>query len=143
MDEKTFKLDIVAPDRILFKGLVRSFSAPGEIGAFQVLYNHAPLLSTLVTGEMKYTGENGETVFYAVSGGFVEVRDNRVLALVDTAERAEEIDIERARKSQERAIKRMKSRESGIDTVRAKRAFTRATNRLKIAQRVKEGVGVS
>jgi len=143
MDENTFKLDIVAPDRILFKGLVSSFSAPGEIGAFQVLYNHAPLLSTLVTGEMKYTGENGETVFYAVSGGFVEVRDNRVLALVDTAERAEEIDVERARKSQERALERMKTRKSGIDLERVKRAFTRATNRLKIAQRIKEGAGVS
>lgn len=143
MAEKSFKLDIVTPDRILFKGRVVSFSAPGELGAFQVLYNHAPLLSSLVPGEMKFTDEQGSTVYYATSGGFVEVRDNRVLALVDTAERAEDIEIERAKESRLRAIERIKSRKSDIDMERAQRSLNRAINRLRVARRAQESAAVS
>jgi F-type H+-transporting ATPase subunit epsilon len=143
MAEKIFKLDIVAPDRILYKGRVQSFSAPGELGAFQVLYNHAPLLSSLVPGEMKFTDEHGNTVYYATSGGFVEVRDNRVLALVDTAERAEDIDSQRAKDSRKRAVERIKSRKSDIDSDRARRSLARAINRLRVARRAKEGAAVS
>jgi F-type H+-transporting ATPase subunit epsilon len=143
MDEKTFKLDIVAPDRILYKGHVYSFSAPGEMGAFQVLYNHAPLLSSLVVGEIKFTDEQNITTYYATSGGFVEVRENRVLALVDTAERADEIDIERAKQSRDRALQRIKSREIGLDAERAKRSLERANNRIKVAHRIHEGASVS
>lgn len=138
MAEKVFKLDIVAPDRVLYRGRVRSFSAPGSIGAFQVLYNHAPLLSSLVPGEMKYTDEQGNIVYYATSGGFVEVRHNRVLALVETAERADEIDVKRAEKSRERALERIKHRLPETDLERARRSLARANNRLKVARRVQE-----
>lgn len=143
MDEKNFKLDIVAPDRILYKGRVNSFSAPGEVGAFQVLHNHAPLISSLVPGEMKFTDEQGDTAYYAVSGGFVEVRDNRVLALVDAAEKAGDIDVERAKKSRERALERIKSRKTEIDFERARRSIERANNRLRVAQRVHEDAVIS
>ncbi len=143
MDEKTFKLDMVAPDRIVYKGRVRSFSSPGELGAFQVLYNHAPLLSSLVVGEIKFTDEDGSTKYYATSGGFVEVRENRVLALLDAAERADEIDIDRARESKKRALDRIKSRASDLDMARAKRSLERANNRLKVAQRTTETATVS
>lgn len=138
MDDKKFKLDIIAPDRILYKGRVQSFSAPGENGAFQVLYNHAPLLSSLVPGEMKFTLDQGTTVYYATSGGFVEVRDNRVLALVDTAEKAEDIDVQRAQESRKRAIERLKSRKADIDAERAHQSLARAINRLRVAGRVRE-----
>jgi len=138
MEEKTFALDIVAPDRIVYKGRVRSFSAPGELGAFQVLYNHAQLLSSLVTGEIKFTDEDGMTVYYATSGGFVEVRNNKVLALVDAAERSDEIETDRANESKKRALERIKSRKSDLDLTRAKRSLERANNRLKVAQRVTE-----
>lgn len=143
MENKNYKLDIIAPDRILYKGMVRSFSAPGEIGAFQVLYNHAPLLTSLVPGEMKFTDDQGNTVYYATSGGFVEVRDNRVLALVDTAEKADEIDVGRAKKSRDRAIERIKTRKTDLDIERAGRSLERANNRLKVAQRAHESVSVS
>ncbi len=143
MDEKNFKLDIVAPDRILYKGRVQSFSAPGELGAFQVLYNHAPLISSLVPGEIKFTDEQGDTAYYAVSGGFVEVRDNRVLALVDAAEKAEDIDVERAKKSRERALERIKSRKTDIDFERAGKSLERANNRLRVAQRLRENAVIS
>jgi len=138
MNDKTFKLDIVAPDRVVYKGRVRSFSAPGELGAFQVLVNHAPLLSSLDVGEVKFTDEDGNIEYFATSGGFVEVRDNRVLALLDAAEQADEIDVDRAQESRNRALERIKSRASGINIERAKRSLERANNRLKVAQRTKE-----
>ncbi len=138
MNDKTFKLDIVAPDRVVYKGRVRSFSAPGELGTFQVLVNHAPLLSSLVVGEVKFTDEDGNIEYFATSGGFVEVRDNRVRALLDAAERADEIDVDRAQESRNRALERIKSRASDTNMARAKRSLERANNRLKVAQRTKE-----
>jgi F-type H+-transporting ATPase subunit epsilon len=143
MSEKIFKLDIVAPDRIIYKGRVSSFSAPGEIGAFQVLYNHAPMISSLVPGEMKFTDEQGDTAYYAVSGGFVEVRENRVLALVDAAERFDQIDIERAKRSRSRALDRLSARDIKTDVERAQRSVARANNRIKVAERVHESASVS
>lgn len=143
MDDKIFKLDIITPDRVLYKDMVRSFSAPGEMGAFQVLYNHAPLMASLVPGEMKFSDDRGNTVYYATSGGFVEVRDNRVLALVDTAEKADEIDVDRARQSRDRAVERIKSRKSEVDMERAQRSLRRAINRLRVAQRARENVPVT
>jgi F-type H+-transporting ATPase subunit epsilon len=140
MDGKTFKLDIVAPDRVIYKGEVSSFSAPGEMGAFQVLYNHAPLLSSLAVGEMKVVDANGILSRYATTGGFVEVRNNRVLALVDAAERADNIDIDRARKAQERALERIKSRHPDVDIDRAKFALVRAINRIKVSERTHEEI---
>ncbi len=135
MHEKLLKLHIVTPDRVLFRGDVQSFTAPGELGSFQVLYNHAPLISTLVVGEMKYVDPEGTTIHLATSGGFVEVRENRVLALVETAERSEEIDRDRAKEAKQRAEGRMKERHPETDVERARIALMRALNRIKVAGR--------
>ena len=99
MADKILHLEIIAPQRVVFKGEVTSFSAPGIVGGFQVLYNHAPLLSSLVIGEVKIKEAGGSESRYAVSGGFVEVRENQILLLAETAERIDEIDIERAKSS--------------------------------------------
>jgi F-type H+-transporting ATPase subunit epsilon len=133
MTDKTLHLEIVTPRRIVFKGEVTSFSAPGTIGGFQVLYNHAPLLSSLLIGEVKIKEANGSESRYAVSGGFVEVRENQILLLAETAERIDEIDIERAKASRDRAKKRMAEKKPDIDFERARLAFYRAVNRLKTA----------
>jgi len=129
---KEFYLEIVTPRRIVFKGNVTSFSAPGVVGGFQVLHSHAPLLSSLQIGEVKVVEENGTEIKYAVSGGFVEVRENKAILLAETAERTDEIDRERAMASRERAQKRLAEKESDVDIVRAKRALLRAVNRLKV-----------
>jgi len=133
MAEKIINLEIITPMRVVFKGEVTSFSAPGEMGGFQVLYNHAPLLSSLKIGGVKIKKTGGSESHYAISGGFVKVRENHILLLAETAERLDEIDIERAKASRDRAKKRMAERKPDIDFKRARLAFYRAINRLKIA----------
>ena len=133
MEDKILQLEIVTPRRIIFKGDVTSFSAPGIVGGFQVLYNHAPLLSTLKIGEVKIKESGGSEFHYAISGGFVEVRENNILLLAETAERTDEIDAERAKASRDRAQKRMAEKKPEVDFERARLALYRALNRLKIA----------
>ena len=132
---KIFTLEIVTPKKIVFSGDVESFSAPGALGGFQVLYNHAPLLSVIEVGELKFTDANGAESRYATSGGFIDVLKNHVTMLAETAERAEEIDVVRAEVAKERAAKRLADRSSETDLDRARVALTRALNRLRIAQK--------
>ena len=135
MQDKSFNLEVVTPRKVVFKGEVMSFSAPGVLGGFQVLYNHAPLLSALQAGEVKFTSADGAQGRYATSGGFVEVKENHVVMLAETAERSDEIDVERAKTAQERARKRLEEKKPDIDFERVRTALARAMNRLRIAQR--------
>lgn len=136
MAEKSFTLEIVTPRKMVFKGEVSSFSAPGVMGGFQVLYNHAALLSNLQIGEVKYVDSNGREVRFATSGGFVEVKENHVVLLAETAERADEIDTERAKAAEQRARKRLAERSKDIDSDRAQAALARALNRLRVAGKI-------
>ena len=77
MADKNFYLEIVTPKRIVFKGDVSSFTAPGAAGGFQVLRSHAPLLSNIQAGVVKVIDASGKEMHYATSGGVVEVRDNQ------------------------------------------------------------------
>ena len=133
MADKTFHLEIVTPKRIVFKGEVTSFSAPGVNGGFQVLHSHAPLLASVKIGKVKISAVGGNEVHYAISGGFVEVRENKVILLAETAERADEIDVDRVKAARDRALKRLAEKYPKIDIERAKLALYRALNRLKIA----------
>ena len=133
MADKTFHLEIVTPKRIVFKGEVTSFSAPGVEGGFQVLHRHAPLLSSVKIGKVKISEASGTEFQYAISGGFVEVRDNKVILLAETAERTDEIDLERVKAARDRAQKRIAEKDPDTDIDRAKLALYRALNRLKIA----------
>jgi F-type H+-transporting ATPase subunit epsilon len=133
MPEKNFKLEIVTPQRVVYDGSAVSFTAPGTLGSFQVLYNHAPLLSSLAVGRIKLVNDSGEETSYATSGGFVEVRENHVVTIAETVERAEEIDVERAKAARDRALKRLEEKRSDTDFERASAALARALNRLKVA----------
>ena len=96
MAEKVFKLEIVTPRKVVFSGDVVSFSAPGTMGGFQVLFNHAPLLSEIGVGEVKLVDPEGNVRRYATSGGFVDVKKNHAVMLAETVERVDEIDAARA-----------------------------------------------
>ncbi len=133
MEEKIFQLDIVTPRKIIFSDKVVSVSAPGELGGFQVLIDHAPLLSSLVIGEIKVIDKDGNTERYATTGGFLEVRDNKVILLAESAEKVAEIDIKRAEAAYDRARERLHKREPGTDLIRAEAALQRALNRLRVA----------
>lgn len=135
MAREYLNIEIATPAQKRSVGEARSCSAPGVLGGFQVLPNHAAFISELTIGEVKI--EIGEkTEYYAISGGFLEVLNNRVLLLLESAEAAEEIDVQRAEQARQRAEKRLQSRDPSIDIARAQAALARALNRLKVAQRV-------
>lgn len=132
---KNFQLDIVTPTKTVYSGEVQSFTAPGVMGSFQVLFNHAPLLSSVGVGEVKVTETNGAKLHFATSGGFVEVKANKVILLAESAEQSTEIDIQRAEKSKSRAEERLAKKGKDIDAERAQVALARSLNRLKIASK--------
>lgn len=129
------QLEIVTPDRQVVHDSVSSVNIPGKNGYLGILPGHAPLLSELKVGEVVYT--RGDTKHYlAVSWGFAEVLPNRCIILVQTAERAEEIDLARAEHALERAEERLKkASDPTVDADRAREAYERALARLHAARR--------
>ena len=79
----TFQLDIVTPEANIYSGEVKSVTVPGTLGSFQVLVNHAPIISTLGKGKMKFVKANGEQVDYSVEDGVIEVLNNKAIVLVE------------------------------------------------------------
>ena len=128
----TLFVEIVAPDKHVFSSEATRFAAPGVNGSFEVLYNHAPLMAATDIGPVVVTTASGERVTFASSGGFVQVLGNRVIMLSETAEPSSEIDVERARKAEERAIANLATT-SGEDRKDAEDALERARNRLRVA----------
>jgi F-type H+-transporting ATPase subunit epsilon len=132
--DKLFDIELVTPQRVEFTGKVVSVTCPGSDGRFQVLYNHAPFLSSLTIGLLNLELEGEKRLVYAVSGGVVQVFHNHVRILADTAERSDSIDVGRAAKAKERAEDRLKVRtQEDLDEARAQAALHRAVNRLKAA----------
>ena len=132
MADRFVQVEIVTPRRVAFKGDVTSISVPGASGGFQVLHNHAPLLAALTIGMVKLHEADGTERRFAVSGGFVEVRENKVVMLADAAERTDEIDRDRAVAARDRAEKRLAEKKPDLDFERAKLSFSRAVNRLRV-----------
>lgn len=134
MPEKTFRLEIITPDRIVLseKG-VKSVVVPGVEGYFGVLANHAPLMTELAIGELDYVKSDGTREEIALAGGFMEVRENKVTVLADVAELREEIDVHRAEEDLHRAEELIASHSPDIDLERARIALLKAMNRLRVA----------
>ncbi len=131
---KELKVEIVTPSKIAFEGNVKSVTIPGTKGNFQVLFNHAPLMSSFEVGFIKIEDESETQTNYATSGGTVEVLNNKVIVLAESFESEEDIDIARAEEARDRAKKRLKkeSGESNIDLARVEFALKRAINRIKL-----------
>ena len=128
-------LEIISPEKKVYSGKVKSVTIPGTKGNFQVLYNHAPLISTFEIGIIKLSLSDDSTLVFTTSGGSAEVLDNKVLILSDTIEPVESIDIERARRAKERAESRLTQKEGIIDVDRARIALARALNRIKMSEK--------
>jgi F-type H+-transporting ATPase subunit epsilon len=133
---KPFSLEIVTPEKIEFQGTVESVSVPGKQAPFQILFNHAPIVAELEVGVIRFNDSKNQEVVYATSGGFVQVLNNTVSIVVETAENAATIDAQRAKAALERAQKRLEVR-LDIDIMRAQQSLIRAVNRLKIADYIK------
>jgi F-type H+-transporting ATPase subunit epsilon len=131
-------LEVVTPEKVMVSQEVEIVVAPGSLGEFGVLEGHVPFLTGITPGEVRYTS-GGQTEHLAVTNGFAEVSDNKVSILVDAAEKARDIDMERARKAMERAQQRL-AKDRGaedIDFSRAEAALKRAIMRMKVAEKVK------
>ena len=127
----TVNVDIVSPDGKVFRGEVARIRAPGVQGSFEVLHNHAPMIAAFGIGPIVLTTSSGERIAFATSGGFLEVVDNHVSILAETAEPGSAIDVERARESEARAVEALKA--AGVDRTEAELALQKARNRLRIA----------
>ncbi len=133
MFDRPFAVEIITPDRTMLSVQAVSVSAPGVLGGFQILYNHAPFLSALGPGKVQVKDAEGKEYLYATGGGFLEVRNNHASLMLESAELSEEIDVARARAARDRAQERLRSRQADIDVARAEAALHRSLNRLRIA----------
>lgn len=130
-------LEIVTPSKSAFSGGIKSLTVPGTKGRFQVLKNHAPIISTFDIGMIKVDLPDGKSDYYATAGGTIEVLDNKVLVLADSIEEVSEIDEDRALKAKQRAEERLIEKNSDINIARAQGALARANNRLQIKEKYK------
>lgn len=133
-------LIVVTPERQLLRENVDDLQLPGADGYLGILPGHAPLVTELGVGELSYRSGQ-QTSHLAVIRGFAEVLPDRVTVLAEIAERAEEIDVERARAASQRAHKRLSSQDASIDWDRATLALQRALIRMQVA--AWRGAGIS
>ena len=127
-------LDIVTAERQVYSDEVDILVAPGVQGQLGVLPHHIPLMTTMEPGEM-VARKGGEEMTWAISGGFLEVKPDRIIVLADTAERDDEIDLSRAEEARRRAEERLRQRTPDIDVSRAEAALQRSITRLRVAQK--------
>ena len=134
---RSFQVEVVSADRKLYSGTAISLVAPGIDGYFGVLHGHAPLVAALKVGELVITTADPTVpqLFFAVSAGFIEVTQECVTILADSAELATQIDRERAQQAKERAEELLRKSSSDTDVARAQAALARAINRLRTAAR--------
>jgi len=133
----SIRLDIVTAERAVYAEDVDMVIAPGVEGQLGILPHHAPLMTTLQAGELRVK-KGGEEVSLVISGGFLEVRPDKVVVLADAAERVEEIDVARAEEAKRRAQERLvEKRAPGIDGAQAEAALLRSLARLRVVERVR------
>ncbi len=126
-------LEIVTPEKLAFSGTIDEVTCPGSEGEFGVLRGHASLLSAIKFGELSYV-KDGKRTSYAVTTGYAEVTGSKVTVLVETAERADQIDVDRAKRAKDAAEQKMaKYAKEDPEFEKAKIALERAETRLKIA----------
>jgi F-type H+-transporting ATPase subunit epsilon len=126
-------LEVATPERLLVRDDVSEVQVPGWGGYLGILPGHAALISKLGTGFLWYmTG--GRRRYLSVAGGFLEVKDDHVRVLADAAERAEEIDVQRARRALQRAQEQLTNPALGVDPAAALEAMERAAARLSTAE---------
>jgi F-type H+-transporting ATPase subunit epsilon len=135
----SIELQIVTPDRMLVQEQVDEVEIPGVDGYFGVLPGHTPLLAALSVGELWFR-KGQEKTYLAIAFGFAEVLPDRVTILAQLAERAEDIDVERAESARVRAAQRLDLK-SDVDYERARQALTKSMTRLQVSSRIASGAG--
>ncbi len=129
------ELNIVTPEGLVYEGVASSVVLPGSEGEFGVLPEHVRFLAPLQIGELTITPEGGGQIFAAVSGGFANVDGDKLIVLATTCELADDIDVARAKRAQERAEKLLAAMESDAEAHRAETselALKRALIRIQV-----------
>jgi F-type H+-transporting ATPase subunit epsilon len=129
------ELRIVTPDRLIVHERVDEVEVPGSEGYFGVLPGHTPLLAMLSVGELWYR-KGSEKTYVAIAFGFAEVLPDSVTILAQLAERADEIDVERAEAARKRAEERLAQPKNDIDYERARVALMKSLSRLQVSSRI-------
>ena len=130
----SLKLEIVTPEKLVVRDVAEEMQIPGRNGYLGILPGHAPLITELGVGEISYRSQ-GYTHRLSVAWGFAEVLPDKVTVLAETAERAGEIDVQRAQRARERAEERLRSSGSETDFARAGTALKRAETRIEVAEK--------
>jgi F-type H+-transporting ATPase subunit epsilon len=128
-------LEIVTPERLAYSGEVDAVVLPGSEGELGVLPHHAPLVSTLGVGELRYR-KGGEEESFAIVGGFLQVRPDRVVVMAETADMASEIDLEKAQEAKREAERTIETgSHDGADLAVARAELQQALLRIRVAER--------
>jgi F-type H+-transporting ATPase subunit epsilon len=131
----TIRLEIVTPERLAYADDVDSVQVPGSEGEMGILPNHAPLVSMLGIGELRIRKGGSEELF-AIAGGFVQVRPDKVVVMAETADMASEIDLERAQEARREAERAIESGyHEAADLAAARAALQQALLRIRVAER--------
>lgn len=131
---KSFHLEIIASDRVFYKGDCEHLVVTALDGMLGILSGHEPLVTALPTGELKYMVD-GKWKHAAISEGFMEVMPEFAIILADTCELPEEIDIKRAEEAKHRAEERLRQKQSIMEYYHTQAALNKAINRLKLSQK--------
>jgi F-type H+-transporting ATPase subunit epsilon len=129
---KTFQLTVVSPDRLVVDEATDSVIVPGVEGYLGIMAGHEPFVTQLRVGVLTYRDAAGQMQNVAIAGGFLEASGDHVIVTADAAERAEEIDRERALAALQRARERLERPTPDVNVARAQAAMERALNRLKL-----------
>lgn len=131
-------LQVVTPEGTVLKDVTTdAVIIPASEGSMGILHNHAPMVTALKIGVLRYKQGNAYKRM-AVNGGFMELSSNRITILADTAEVGESVDVLRAQEARKRAESRLRDRAANLDRARAEAALQRAVARLKAAGRLEE-----
>lgn len=131
---KTFHLEIIATDRVFYKGECEHLVITAIDGLLGIMAGHEPLVTTLPTGELKYMVD-GKWHYAAISEGFIQVMPDNSVILADTCELPEEIDVKLAEEERQRAQEKLRQKQSIQEYYQTQAALNRAINRLKISQK--------
>jgi F-type H+-transporting ATPase subunit epsilon len=129
------QLEIVTPERLAYSDTVDSVQLPGSEGELGVLPHHAPLISTLGVGELRIR-KGGSEESFAIVGGFLQVRPDKVVVMAETADMSSEIDLEKAQEARREAERALESGyHEGVDLSAARAALQQALLRIRVAER--------
>lgn len=135
----TFWLNVIASDKVFFKGQCQSLVIPIADGEKGILPHHENMVIAVDMGEMRIETEAGEMIHAAVGNGFVQIMNNRVVMLVDTAEKPEDIDARRAQEAAERAEEQLRQQLSKVQHSHSEASLARALSRLRLRNKYIDG----